>query len=159
LALLPLISSCRQPVQLAPVPVPPPEKWEYCWWTVMESSIPLGFISGTFQRAFSSAGLSNIRSTRVGDTVLVIGGPLSRDSAPAGTQYWSRAVAYQKRDSTHFRFYTAVVPPSGGWPAGWNDAGARIGFCGDVGKAASIPYFTKKDPGAEEQMSVWHRVP
>ena len=125
----------------------------------METSAPIRFLSTTFQRAFTEAGLPDVRASRVGDTVLVVAGPAHRDSAPLGTQYWARAVAFQRRDSTHFRIYSAVILPSADPLPEWNAAGARIGLCGDVGKAASIPYMTKKDPGGEEQLSVWHRLP
>jgi hypothetical protein len=125
----------------------------------METSMPAGFLAATFQRAFTEIGLPNVRSARQGDTVLVLAGPAVRDTAPAGTQYWARMVAFPHRDSTHFRYYAAVVPPEAGWPAGWNDGGARIGFCGEVGKALALPYSARKDPGGEEQLPVWHHKP
>jgi hypothetical protein len=155
--------SCRR--QTAPVPpAPAVAQWphdEHCWWTSIHTALPVDTVGGRFARAFSSVGLTGIVSQRIGDTVLVRGGPTELLDAKGRALYASRAVAYQLGDSTRFRWYLSVAPRADG--AGSVDSSNRgdrsIPFCGQIGKAVAISGMMTRDPTADDSIAVWDRVP
>jgi hypothetical protein len=159
---------CRHRPDVTSVPLP--ANWEHCWWTVIRSTLPVDSVAAAYRRAFVTVGLPNIHWTRSGDTIWVRGGPapllasqLPFDTARYGATFWSRAVAFQRADSTHFRLYVAIVPPAGGWPRtvpANSSVHSGIPVCEAVARAASVRWTKRPgDPGNEEKLPVWSRVP
>jgi hypothetical protein len=127
---------------------------------MIRTPLPVDTVGGRFTRAFASIGLTDITSRRIGDTVLVRGGPTELAGASGRALYASRAVAYQHGDSTRLRWYTSVAPRADGATADSSNLGARtIPFCGQIGKAVAISGFMTHDPTAEDSIAVWDRVP
>src|SRR5688572_19697500 len=64
---------CRRSARTAPLRSQLSE--DYCWWTVMRTTLPLDSVAIRFERAFGAAGLiGGIRTLR-GDTAWVHAGP------------------------------------------------------------------------------------
>ena len=127
---------------------------------MIRTPLPVDTVGGRFARAFASVGLTGVRFQRIGDTVLVRGGPTELDDATGRARYASRAVAYQHGDSTRLRWYVAVAPRADGVTADSSTLGARtIPFCGQIGKAVAISGFMTHDPTADDSIAVWDRVP
>jgi hypothetical protein len=163
-----LAEGCQRHVQTRPPPLP--AAWEYCWWTVIRSTRSLDSVASGFRRAFVTVGLPNIHWTSSADTIWVRGGPaplptteLPRDTATYGATYWSRIVAFRDADSTHFRLYIAVVPPARGWADSTvsNHLSAYLfSACEAIARASEVRWIRRAgDPGDEEKLSVWSRVP
>lgn len=169
LVLVSLVAGCRAHVLTAPVPLP--SQWEHCWWTVVRSTLPADSVASQYRRAFISVGMTGVHWTKSGDTIWVRAGPvpllpgeLPYDTATYGATYWSRVVAFRRGDSTHFRLYTAVTPPPRGW--GHFADSSRVttwrhfAACEAIANAAEVRWLRRLgDPGDEETLPVWSRVP
>jgi hypothetical protein len=156
-----LILGCRhQPVATAASPLPWP-KDEYCWWTAVGTTTPLDSVAARFEHAYEILGLRPVVSNRIGDTVLVRGGPSDR-GAPSPDRFASRMVAFQNGDSTRFRWYWSIVPPvdqlASTTPT-TSPGGRGIGFCGEIGKLVAIKGWAPRDPTAADSIPVWQRIP
>jgi len=70
-------------------------------------------------------------------------------------------VAYRgPGDTTRFRYFNGFGAPAGGWARASDtvNAGAqRIGFCGEIGRAAHIQATAPRDPTSEDSLPVWRR--
>jgi hypothetical protein len=144
------------------VPIRPQLEEEYCWWAVLRSPLPPDSVAARFQRAFTTVGLTGATWTRSADTAWARAGPTSLGGRYAGATYESRAVAYWRGDSTHFRHYVAI----GQRPEGWAPAadtvsfgGRLIGLCADIARAAAIPTSVPRTLTGEETLPVWRRRP
>ena len=156
------LGACRHRAAVSPTPTlaaSPPD--EYCWWTSIHTALPVDTVGGRFTRAFAAVGLTHIVSRRVGDTVLVRGGPTELTDSGGRAVYAGRAVAYQLGDSTRLRWYSSIAPRSAdATTSDSSEAGARhLGFCGRIGKAITISGMTTRDPTAADSIAVWERVP
>lgn len=156
-------TACRHQSAAAP-PTPAVAAWppdEYCWWNSIHTALPVDSVGARFTRALAAAGLTDIVSRRIGDTVLVRGGPTELADARGRAVFASRAVAYQLGDSTRFRWYSSITPgPAAAASADSSVASGRlIGFCGQVGKGVAISGMTTRDPTAADSIPVWNRVP
>ena len=146
-----------EPVQ--PVQAPWPSD-EHCWWVALRTTLPVDSVGARFTRAYTTLGLVPVRSTRVGDTVLVRGGPTPFSSGRTPGRYASRLVAFQQGDSARFRWYWAIQPLDGGPAADTTaQAGRGIGFCGEIGKLVAIQGWAPRDPSHDDSLDVWKRVP
>jgi hypothetical protein len=127
----------------------------------VRTALPVDSVGARFARAYASVGLTDVRSRRVGDTVLVRGGPTELSDPQGAARFASRAVAYQVGDSTRFRWYSSITPRAEGIASADSSgvSGRRIGFCGQVGKAVAISGMTTHDPTADDSIAVWDRVP
>jgi hypothetical protein len=157
------IGACRHsaPTPLAPAAAAWPQD-DHCWWTAIRTTLPADSVGRRFADAFASLGLKPVISARVGDTLLVRGGPglLGAPHPPAA--YAARMVAFPSGDSTRFRWFKSIVPPAGGDAALADSASATargIGFCGEIGKAVAIQGWAPRDPTREDSLAVWSRVP
>ena len=160
------VASCRRPEPVAPVPLTLKE--QYCWWAVFRTALPPDSVALHFVDAFRALGLQDGAWTQRGDTVWA-------HSAPTTLPGWYRAtvrarvVAYRVGDSTHFRHFVAVAPPSGGWPPPYDSvtsdgrhvtlspSGSPTGFCGTLGRAARVHGTAPPDPDGEEKLELWTR--
>jgi hypothetical protein len=155
------LGACRS----RPAPSPAPNVWphdEYCWWTNVRTTLPLDSVGQRFSSAFTSLGLAPVVSRRLGDTVLVRGGPTPRTRSTGRARYASRMVAYQVGDSTRFRWYWSIAPLDNAAMTAADSAsagGRGIGFCGDVGKAVAIHGIGSREPTSDDSLAVWRRVP
>jgi len=168
-ALLVLVSlggGCRGPARTAPVPLP--SQWQYCWWTVIRSTLPPDSVASRFRRAFITVGLTGVHWTKSADTIWVRAGPVPLlppfDMATDGATYWSRVVAFSHGDSTHFQLYTAITAPPRGWghvaDSGHIATGHQFAACEAIARAAEVRWIRRLgDPGEEEKLPVWSRVP
>jgi hypothetical protein len=124
--------------------------------------MPVDTVGGRFTRAFASVGLTDVVSQRIGDTVLVRGGPTELANPKHRALYASRAVAYQSGDSTRLRWYWSITPRAGDVETladSLTASGRGIGFCGEIGKAVAISGMTTHEPTADDSIAVWNRVP
>jgi hypothetical protein len=146
-----LSGACRQPVVL-PQAAPTQATEEHCWWAVLRTTLPPDSVAIRFQRGFNAVGLTDAMWTSSADTSWARGGPTSI----AGATYQSRAVAYRRGDSTHFRHFVTVVPqPSDTVSVG----GRHIAMCGGIARATAIPTSVPREPTGEETLRVWSRKP
>ncbi len=160
------IASCRQPRSVAPAPLALEE--EYCWWAVFRTPLPPDSVATHFVRAFARLGLRGGTWTQRSDTAWARAEPTPLAAWHGGT-YAARVVAYRFGDSTHFRHFVSVGLPPGGWPASYDSvtadgrhlsiraAGAPIGFCGALGRAAAVHGTAPADPDGEEKLELWTR--
>jgi hypothetical protein len=134
----------------------------------MRSTLPVDSVGSDFRRAFVTLGQSNIHWTKAGDTVFVRAGPAPMltseepwDTASYGVTYWARAVAFPQRDSTHFRLYVATVQPRNrAHPADSVRTDRTIPTCEQIAKTVGFRWIRRAgDPGDEEKLPVWSRVP
>jgi hypothetical protein len=121
-----------------------------------------------FVGAFQEQGLRGGTWTQRGDTVWAHAQPTSLTDWHGAT-YSARVVAYRAGDSTHFRHFVSVAPPSGGWPASYDSvtvdgrhvaigpSGSPIGFCGALGRAARVHGTAPGNPDGEEKLELWTR--
>lgn len=156
-------TGCRHRAAAAP-PTPAPATEEYCWWTLLRTSLPPDSVAARFQRGYAAAGLTGAAWTSRADTAWARAGPTPLAGSP-GPSYASRAVAFRQGDSTSFRYFVTVAPPAsraGRAPAA--DSGTRwmnhMGLCGTVARAAGVLWSTpRRPPNAEDSLAVWARVP
>jgi hypothetical protein len=125
-------------------------------------------VAAHFVRAFDELGLHGATWTQRGDTAWAHAQPTRLDGWSGGT-FSARLVAVRMGDSTHFRHFVGVAARAGGWPAAHdsvttdgrhlaiNPAGAGIGFCGALGRAAQVHGTAPADPDGEEKLGIWTR--
>jgi hypothetical protein len=163
-------SACRRPIQTATVPLP--ANWSHCWWTAIRSTLPPDSVAARYRRAFVMAGLTSVKWTRSADTIWLRGGPAPVlhdeanpfDSVQAGETFWVRVAVFPQKDSSHFRLYVAIVAPPRGWahPGDSSDLASRQTFpvCEAIARAADVRWIRRSgDPGDEEKLPVWSRIP
>jgi hypothetical protein len=159
---------CRHPINTKALPFPPPSSWNYCWWTVLRSTLPADSVAARFRRAFVTAGMTDVHWTRSADTIWLRAGPAllqpaTFDSAPPGPLYWSEAAAFHSGDSTHFRFSVAIAALARGSPPTTDSSRTAVRLfkaCDAIARAADIHWYKRHgDPGNEEALPVWSRVP
>ena len=160
-------ASCRQPHPAAPAPLALQES--HCWWAVFRTTLPPDSVAMHFVRAFAQLGLRGGTWTQRGDTTWAHAEPTTLTSWHGAT-YAARVVAYRAGDSTHFRHFVSVAPPAGGWPASYDSVtadgrhlsvsavGGPIGFCGALGRAATVHGTAPADPDGEEKLELWTRT-
>ena len=154
-------SACRS---RPPAVAVSPEAWshdEYCWWTNVRTTLPLDTVGQRFAAAYGSLGLLPILSRRVGDTVVVRGGPTEMSRSTGRARYASRMVAYQTGDSTRFRWYWSIDPLAtrGDVVAETATSGGEgIAFCGEIGKAVAIHGVAAHEPTRDDSIAVWNRI-
>jgi hypothetical protein len=141
-------TACRRTPAAAPAPAAAPLDEEYCWWAVLRTTLPPDTVAARFERAFAAVGLAGGGWTRRGDTAWAHAGL-------PGARYASRAVAYRRGDSTHFRYYVAGAPGL----APRDSAPNVVALCGRIARAAAIPTSTPASPTGDESLSVWRRRP
>jgi hypothetical protein len=159
-------AACRRGAPEAPAPRALEEN--HCWWAVFRTPLPPDSVAVHFARAFEQLGLRGGAWTQRGDTAWARAEPTRLDAWSGGT-FSARVIAVRKGDSTHFRHFVGVAPPAGGWPAAHdsvtadgrhiavNPAGATIGFCGALGRAAQVHGTAPAEPDGEEKLDIWTR--
>lgn len=154
-------SGCRhRPAHTAPAASALEE--DYCWWTILRTTLPPDTVAARFATAFTAVGLAGAAWTHAGDTARAQAGPTPLDRPPAGVAWAARAVAYRQGDTTRFRYYTAAALPVGG-RARASDltrlGGSMIPLCGDIARATGLRWTAAPSPGAVESLSVWRATP
>lgn len=145
LALGVLASSCHHP---APSTVAAPTTTEkYCWWTTLQAAVPMDTVAERFRHAYSSLGLTVAPTARRGDTVWVAA--ISEIADRQDELRSARMVAYRVNDSTHFRSYVGV----GG------SGSQLIARCQQIARGAGVSAVAAREPGDEEQLTVWRQRP
>lgn len=141
-----------------------------CWWTVYRSALPLDTVAGHLVNAFSAQGLTGAAWERQGDTAWASAGP-TRIAARFGGTFSVRAVAFQRGDSTLYRYFVTAAPPPGGWRAGYDSvtvtgrrmsvtpASSAIGLCVGIASLAQNGGTAPKEPNGEETLPIWSRLP
>lgn len=159
-------AACHRTAPPPPAPVTLAE--HHCWWAVFRTPLPPDSVAVHFARAFDELGLRGGRWKQRGDTTWASADPTRLDSWSGGT-FSARVVAVRMGDSTHFRHFVGVAPPAGGWPAAHDSvaadgrhfaidpAGAAIGFCGALGRAARVHGTAPADPDGEVKLDIWTR--
>ena len=147
---------CRPPARSAPIPTQGPE--DYCWWTVMRTTLPPDSVAARFERAFVVTGLTEATWARLADTAWAHAGPTPLGGPPA-TISESRVVAYRHGDTTRFRHFVTISPPQGQSADTINLAGRYIGLCGQILRAAAVRPSAPREPTGEETLAVWRRRP
>ncbi|MDQ6827261.1 MAG: hypothetical protein M3081_00160 [Gemmatimonadota bacterium] len=162
LAALPMVlaaimaAGCQRKVVSAPSPMA--TSWDHCWWTVMQSALPLDTVAARFERGFTVVGMTGVTVARSGDTAWVHAGPTPLGDYPMGSPWQMRAVAYRHGDSTRFRYFVgsdqqarASDPPTDSSET----TSQRIGLCTAVSKATAIRWLAPREPNGEETLAVW----
>ena len=154
-------AGCRR--RPAPMPAPAPLlDEEYCWWAVLRTALPPDSVAARFERAFTEVGLTGAARASRADTAWAHAGPTLLRGEAAGL-YESRAVAYRRGDSTHFRYFVAAArprPEDRAQPADPAERGpSPVGFCGQIARTAAIPTSVPPSPTGEEALPVWTRRP
>ena len=169
LAVLGAATGCRKP-PLGDVPAPVEKAESPCWWTVFRSTLPVDTVTANLVTAFSVLGLTNPKSSQLGDTAWAEAGPNRLDGWSGGT-FSARMVAFRRGDSTLYRYFVHVVPPAGGWPPPYdtvtmdgrgvsvNPAGSMIGFCQTIARVSGNHGTSPSQPNGEESLAVWRRRP
>lgn len=157
-----LVTGCRHPAPATPAPARAEE--EHCWWTVFRTDLPPDTVAVHFVRAYTGAGLGGASWAHLADTAWAHAGPTVLGGARGGGTYEARVVAYRQGDSTSFRHYTSITPPSGGWAPPLDSvqgpAGGHVGFCDEVGRAALVHGISpQRQPNAEDSLPVFRQRP
>ncbi len=163
-------AGCRRPMNTAAVPLP--AKWTHCWWTAIRSTLPPDSVAAHYRRAFVTVGLTSVKWARSADTIWVRGGPAPIlpdeahpfDSVQAGETFWGRIAVFSHADSSHFRLYVAIMPPPRGWAHADDPSGiaSKQSFpaCEAIARAADLRWIRRSgDPGDEEKLPLWSRIP
>lgn len=157
-------TACHTATRAAPTAAATPAPLEegYCWWAVFRSPLPADSVAARYARAYEQMGLSNVTWSHAGDTAWAHAGPTVLGGAHDDGTYAARMVAYWHGDSTHFRTYLSIAPPSGGWPKGEPggsdaDGARRIGLCGALGSAAHAQGTAPAAPDSEAKLELWRR--
>ena len=137
-----------------------------CWWTVYRSGLPVDTVAVHLVSAFSTLGLTGATSVRQGDTAWAHAGP-TRIAARFGGTFSARAVAFQRGDSTLYRYFVTAEPPPGGWRNGYDSvtannthisvipAASGLGLCVAIASRAQNGGTAPKAPNGEEALAVW----
>jgi hypothetical protein len=159
-------AACHRPSPRPAAPVALEEN--HCWWAVFRTPLPPDSVAVHFVRAFDELGLRGSTWKQRGDTTWARAAPTRLDAWSGGT-FAARVVAVRMGDGTHFRHFIGVAPPVGGWPVAYdsvtaegrhvvvNPAGATIGFCGALGRAARVHGTAPNEPDGEEKLDIWTR--
>ncbi len=159
---------CHPPVRVESEPTPPEPAWDYCWWTLLRSPLPPDSVAARFQRGFVTAGFTNPTWTSKADTAWAHAGPTLLAGEPSGTMYEARAIAYRQGDSTSFRYFFKMTPPTRGSKESADALSSeRRGFslCSQVVRAAAVPQSRPgqqpngRRPNAQDSLPIWTRVP
>lgn len=141
-----------------------------CWWTVYRSELPLDTVGVHFVNAFSALGLTGATWVRQGDTAWASAGP-TRLAARFGGTFSARAVAFQRGDSTLYRYFVTAAPPPGGWGHGYDSvtvtgghisvvpAASALGLCASVASTVRNGGKAPKAPNGEETLAIWSSRP
>ena len=141
-----------------------------CWWTVYRSALPLDTVAVHLMNAFSAHGLTGATWERQGDTAWASAGP-TRLATRFGGTFAVRAVAFQRGDSTLYRYFVTAAPPAGGWRPGYDSvtvtgrhmsvtpAGSGLGLCVDIASSAQNGGKAPKAPNGEESLPIWSSRP
>ena len=152
----------RSRAAVRPTAAAVPTSWEHCWWAVLRTVLPPDSVAVRFHRGFSAAGLSGGTWTQRADTAWAHAGPLALGAGTAAMTYESRAVAYRRGDSTHFRYYVGNTRNAAGAsrPTDSLELGRRrIALCAEIARGAAIPMSVPRAPTGEEALDVWTRIP
>lgn len=158
-------AGCRRPPHAAPTPASTNDE-SYCWHAVFHTALPPDTVAAHFARAFTHVGLTHATWSRQADTAWAYGGPTVLGGPRGGATYAARVVAYRHGDTTRFRHYVSITPPTRGWSPSPDTASAGslsslIGLCGELGAAAAVHGTAPQWPNGEERLPVWatHRGP
>jgi hypothetical protein len=139
-----------------------PSSWTYCWWTLLLTELPPDSVVARFNRAYVATGQLHATSTQHGDTAWTRAGPTPFEVDSSHATYWSRVVAFRQNDTTRFRYYVAIMPPSREWRQAADSSEANsnnIPICARIAKAAAIPtWVPRRDPNWEDSLTVWDRI-
>lgn len=131
----------------------------YCWWTLLLTTLPPDSVAARFQGSLAAGGLTNATWTQRADTAWAQAGPtLIPDSSLADAGYAARAVAYRHGDTTRFRFYVSVSAPSMGWPRTVNTQAIErqlFSLCGRIAPSSIKWSRPARQPTWEDSLSVW----
>lgn len=133
----------------------------HCWWSVNRSLLPPDSVAARFQRAYSGVGFTRTGVGHQGDTAWAYAGPSSINPNLPGVDYEMWAVAYQRGDSTHYRWFVAGSRDPKTVKSVENaDVGDfLIPLCGRILKQAAIPSVALREPTGDESLTVWRRRP
>jgi len=140
------------PPGAAPLTIPD----DYCWHAVFRTSLAPDTVAHRFERAFTGLGLTNASTTTRGDTAWSHAGPTRLAGEWGDALYAARVVAYRVADSTHFRHFVGIAPPSGDT---LNTTARLITFCGALGRATQVHGTAPREPDGEEALELWKRRP
>ena len=154
----------------APVSAPVAATETSCWWTVFRSELPVDTVAVHLVSAFSTLGLTSATSVQHGDTAWASAGPTRLASRFGGT-FSARAVAFQRGDSTLYRYFVTAAPPPGGWGHGYDSvtitgghisvvpASSALGLCAAVASTMQNRGKAPKQPNGEELLAIWSSRP
>jgi len=112
-------------------------------------------VAARYAAAYTTLGLSNSGWSHLADTAWAEAGPtpLARDGDTL--IYAGRVVAIRRGDTTFFRPFNALQGDDGSGKAGAH----RIGFCGEVSRAAMTGGTAPRDEEPDDSLPLWRRRP
>jgi hypothetical protein len=140
--------------QTAITPRTQPE-YEHCWWAAYRTAMSPDSVAARYAGAYTTVGLSNSKWSHLGDTAWAEAGPTALAREGDTLTYAGRVVAIRRGDTTFFRPFNALRPDDGTGKAGAH----RIGFCGEVSRAAMTGGTAPRDEEPDDTLPLWRRRP
>jgi hypothetical protein len=130
-------------------------EYEHCWWAAYRTTISPDSVAARYARAYTTVGLSNSSWSHLADTAWAEAGPTALVREGDTLSYAGRVVAIRRGDTTFFRPFNALHPNDGTGKEG----GHRIGFCGEVSRAALTGGAAPRDEEPDDTLPLWRRRP
>jgi hypothetical protein len=130
-------------------------EYDHCWWAAYRTSMSPDSVAARYARAYTTVGLSNSGWAHSADTAWAEAGPTALAREDDTLLYAGRVVAIRRGDTTFFRPFNALQPDDG---TGKGTA-RRIGFCGDVSRAALTGGTAPRDEERDDTLPLWRRRP
>lgn len=144
----------RSAPRVSTTPVTSPQ-WDHCWWSAYRTAMSPDSVAARYAGAYTTVGLSNSSWSHPADTAWAEAGPTALSREGGTFSYAGRVVAIRRGDTTFFRPFNAVQPDDGTG----KDTGRRIGFCGEVSRAAMTGGAGPRDEEPDDSLPLWRRRP
>jgi len=150
-----LAAGCHHPrPQTGITPTAQPE-YEHCWWAAYRTGMSPDSVAARYAGAYTTVGLSNSSWSHLADTAWAEAGPTALAREGDTLTYAGRVVAIRRGDTTFFRPFNALQADDGTGKAGAH----RIGFCGEVSRAAMTGGTAPRDEEPDDTLPLWRRRP
>jgi hypothetical protein len=155
------VGGCRRPAAADTRPAPfVPDPEEHCWWAAFRTVLPPDSVAARSAQAYTTLGLSGATSGHLADTAWAQAGPTVLAGPGRVGAYAARVVAYRRGDSTYYRPFVSVTPRDSAARADTaRVTRERIGFCGEIGRAAQARGTAPADEEPDDAPPLWRRRP
>ena len=130
-------------------------EYGHCWWAAYRTAMSPDSVAARYARAYTTVGLANSGWAHFADTAWAEAGPTALVREGDTLTYAGRVVAIRRGDTTFFRPFNALQPDDGTGKG----TGYRIGFCGEVSRAALTGGAAPRDEEPDDSLPLWRRRP